>query len=271
MTIGKAKGCLYVRVSSEKQRDNYSLETQVARLTEFAFQKTVSLFDESGNIRLYTDVKSGKDDDRPGFKQMISDAIHGKINAIFCLSDDRFMRNTKQLLIYLDDLQAIGVYLHFYDLQHIDIYSPDGRAFLTMKATFSEQYRPVLSRKTSLGMQQKSKTGQWIGAAPYGYNILVFSTADTPPKLTNYLEINEQEQAIKERMRSWQKEGMTDSEIAEKLNSEHIPTKNPTRNDKLVKWDKLKIRRILKTDDSIYTPYVERGAIYTKQKSNTTF
>lgn len=84
----------YVRVSSEEQVDNFSIDAQ-----KRAIQTWVVARGDGVLVKVYADEgKSGRTAERPGFLRMRRDARKGKFDALVVHKFDRFARNRTDAL-----------------------------------------------------------------------------------------------------------------------------------------------------------------------------
>ncbi|GAG85680.1 unnamed protein product, partial [marine sediment metagenome] len=130
--MSRYKVAYYIRVSIGEQSKGYSLEGQKSTLDDWVKDMGWRW------VKTYYDEASAKDTNREKFQEMITDAKHGLFDGICMVDSDRFSRSTKDLLNIMDDLLDHRVRLHIHNLQHIDIYSEQGRFLLTNLATYSE-------------------------------------------------------------------------------------------------------------------------------------
>lgn len=233
--MSKYKVAFYIRVSMGEQTKGYSLEGQKSTLEAWAEYMRWKW------VKTYYEEASAKDLKREKFQEMITDAKNGLFDGICMIDSDRFSRSTKDLLNVMDDLLNHGVKLHIHNLQHIDIYSEQGRFMLTNLAAFSEFFRGQLAAKIRTGVKQKMKT-EWFGQAPYGYTI-VSDTVGNRKKNTRLVE-NPKEQDVITKMKKLREASKSYNEIAEALNKDGIPTRY-TRDDKKSSWHSTTVRNIL--------------------------
>jgi len=231
----KYKVAYYIRVSIGEQSKGYSLEGQKSTLDDWVKDM------EWRWVKNYHDEASANDTNREKFQEMITDAKHGLFDGICMVDSDRFSRSTKNLLNIMDDLSDYGVKLHIHNLQHIDIYSEQGRLLLTNLATYSEFFRGQLSSKIRAGVKQKMKN-EWFGQAPYGYTIISDDIGGR--KKNTRLIKNKEEQKVLTKMRKLRKNGKSYSEIATSLNKDGIPTRY-TKENKKSSWYSSTVRNIL--------------------------
>jgi len=233
--MSKYKVAFYIRVSKGEQAKGYSLEGQKSILESWANENQWKW------VKTYFEEASAKDTNREKFQEMIIDAKNGLFDGICMVDSDRFSRSTKDLLNVMDDLITKKVKLHIHNLQHIDIYSEQGRFTLTNLAAFSEFFRGQLASKIRAGVKQKMKN-EWFGQAPYGYT-QVSDDIGGRKKNTRLIE-NTKEQEILSKMRRLRDEGKSYNEIASLLNKDRIPTRF-TREDKKSSWYSSTVRNIL--------------------------
>jgi len=209
--MSKHKIAYYIRVSKGEQAKGYSLEGQKSTLDDWVKDM------EWKWVKTYYDEASAKDTNREKFQEMITDAKHGLFDGICMVDSDRFSRSTKDLLNIMDDLLGHRVKLYIHNLQHIDIYSEQGRLLLTNLATYSEFFRGQLASKIRAGVKQKMKN-EWFGQAPYGYTIISDEIAGR--KKNTRLIKNMEEQKILTKMKKLRDNSKSYSEIATVLNKE---------------------------------------------------
>ena len=233
--MSKYRVAFYIRVSKGEQTKGYSIDGQKSTLKSWAEEMNWKW------VKTYFEEASAKDPDREKFQEMITDAKNGLFDGICIVDSDRFSRSTKDLLNIMDDLMNYRVKLHIHNLQHIDIYSVQGRFTLTNLAAFSEFFRKQLASKIRAGVKQKMKN-EWFGQAPYGYSIL--SDTKGSRKVNTRLIKNPEEQEVLKHMKNLRELGKSYSEIADALNKDGIPTRY-TKEDKKSSWYSTTVRNIL--------------------------
>lgn len=167
----KGKACaIYIRVSSERQVQGYSLEGQKRYLkewAEFEGMRVCGIYVEPG--------KSGKSiSGREVFQRMLEDISTGQIGIdyviVFKLS--RFGRNAKDILNSLTYIQRYGVNLICKE-DGLDSSTSMGRMMITILGAVAEMERENIIAQTMLGREEKAKQGGWNGGfAPYGYELV---------------------------------------------------------------------------------------------------
>lgn len=153
----------YARVSSEMQRDNFSVAAQHKANREFAKRKGWQIIQE------YTDVGSGTDmDNRPAFQLMIEDAQAGRFQHIICYKLDRFSRSVLDTLEMLQELEQIGVTFSS-STEQFDFTTPIGKVLLMLLAAFAQLFIDNLRQEVLKGQTQRAEEGFWMQRLAFGY------------------------------------------------------------------------------------------------------
>lgn len=244
----KGKKCvIYIRVSSERQVQGYSLEGQKRYLKEWAEFEGMTV------LQIYVEPgKSGKFiSGREVFQQMLDDIAAKNVDAdyvvVFKLS--RFGRNAKDILNSLTFIQRYGVNLICKE-DGLDSSTSMGKMMITILGAVAEMERENILVQTYLGRTEKAKQGGWNGGfAPYGYKLV-----------NGKLECKEDEAIIvKVIFDKFVNGGMGYSTIAGYLNKQGIP-RLPSKNSHgrtFVDWSVHQIKRIL--DNPVYTGRIAFG------------
>lgn len=89
---------IYCRVSTEEQstEDHYSLENQEKRTRDCVKAKKWQI----GKVR--KDIGSGKNDERPGFQELLDDIRKDRIDAVVVYRLDRLSRNVRDIYDFID-------------------------------------------------------------------------------------------------------------------------------------------------------------------------
>ena len=129
----------YVRVSSRTQNPERQLT------------------DEKKYDRVYLEVASGKNADRPQLKAMLAYVREG--DTVEVESFSRFARNTRDLLSIVEELQSKGVSF-VSQKEHIDTGTPQGRFMLTVFAALAELERESLLERQAEGIAIAREAGK---------------------------------------------------------------------------------------------------------------
>lgn len=163
------KGACYVRVSTENQLENYSIEEQTDRLKAYCLAKDITI------AKFYTDGGySGGNTNRPALKQMLSDIGKGGIDLVVVYKLDRLSRSQKDTLMLIEDhFLANGV--DFVSVnENFDTTTPFGRAMIGLLSVFAQLEKDQITERFTMGRIGRAKNGYYHGGgyAPTGYDYI---------------------------------------------------------------------------------------------------
>jgi DNA invertase Pin-like site-specific DNA recombinase len=150
-------------------------------------------------------------------------------DGLICTKLDRLARNTKELLITVDDhFQSSGKALVILDM-NIDTSTLMGRLFLEIVAAIGSFERGQINERTQGGRRAKAAQGGYAYGAPkYGYRSVDGILIEDP-----------EEQPILGLIKNHRRAGKSYTAIAAWLNAEEIPSPQGKR------WSMVTIQRIL--------------------------
>jgi DNA invertase Pin-like site-specific DNA recombinase len=155
MNTNGVRAAIYLRVS----RDDQTTENQrlaLARVAEHRGWTIVQTYEDQG----ISGAKSR--DQRPGFNQMLKDAVRRRFDILMVWSIDRLGRSVLHVANALAELDAAGVRLYC-DQQGIDSSTPMGRAMIQMASVFGEQERSMLRSRVLAGLDRVRQQGKKLG------------------------------------------------------------------------------------------------------------
>lgn len=156
---------IYTRVSTEEQKNGYSLEAQENTLKEYAKRKGYKVFD------IYRDGGySGKNFDRPEIQRMFKDLNRGNLDVILIWKVDRLSRNNTDVVNLIDhELTPNNKTLVVTSIE-MDSSSPTGYMFISLLGTFARYERATIIDRVNSGMKQRAENGHWNGGIILGYD-----------------------------------------------------------------------------------------------------
>lgn len=201
----------YVRVSSESQEDNTSLDNQITRIKSYCLAFNYEL------LEIYTEVATGTKSDcktRPVFNEALQ-RLQEDADGIIALKLDRIARNTRDVLALVEDvLEPQNKMLVLLDLQ-IDTSSPTGRMILTIMSAVAQLERDVIHERTTVGRQLKADRGGFaFGKPKYGYK-----------SESKELQVDNEQQEVIKLIKRHRRSGKSYAKIAEYLDLKGIATK----------------------------------------------
>jgi len=143
---------------------------------------------------------------------------------------DRLFRNASDCLNTVDEWDRIGVTLHLLDLggQSMSTKTAMGRMMLVMAAGFAEMERNLIKERTSMALAHKKARREAYAPTPFGFT-----------REGDHLVQSQPEADAVALMQVWREQGMSYDRIADRLNTDHIPTKRGG------KWHGCTVRYIL--------------------------
>jgi site-specific DNA recombinase len=219
----------YVRVSSDMQIDNTSIEMQIEKIKDYCKLYNIEL----ANV-FVDEGLSGSNTDRKGYNEMIEYISNqeNSINALIVYKADRLHRKLKNLLEMIEQLEALQI--AFVSItENFDTSTSQGMLFLQMIGSFSEFERKIINERTKGGRVSKASNEKFAGGrVPYGYKLID----------SDSLEVEPEEAKFVKQIFEMRKEGMSLSRIAKEINAAGSTTKNGNE------WNKQAIDYILKNE-----------------------
>ncbi|MEB7460418.1 cassette chromosome recombinase CcrB [Staphylococcus borealis] len=154
----------YIRVSTERQVEGYSIEGQITQIEQYCHFNGYELVD------IYADRGiSGKSMNRPELQRMLNDAKNGKLDCVMVYKTNRLARNTSDLLTIVEELHRQNV--EFFSLsERMEVKNSTGKLMLQILASFSEFERNTILENIYTGQRQRALEGYYQGNLPLGYN-----------------------------------------------------------------------------------------------------
>ncbi|MDO4755212.1 MAG: recombinase family protein, partial [Parabacteroides sp.] len=152
---------------------------------------------------------------RDGFKQMIEDALAGKIDLIVTKSVSRFARNTVDSLVTIRELKAKGVEVYF-EKENIWTLDSKGELLLTIMSSLAQEESRSISENVTWGKRKSAADGK----ISLGYK--QFLGYDKGEK--GSLVVNPEQAVLVKRIYREFMQGKTPWMIAHTFSEEKIPT-----------------------------------------------
>lgn len=162
--ISRKRAAVYIRYSSENQRDGYSVEYQLDECQKY--------IDDNGLVfmKSYIDeAVSGKSaNNRTAFFEMLTDVKNGLYDCVVVYKYSRFARNLVEATLYRQQIEKAGAQL-ISAMERIDDTTPEGRMMRNIIMVMDEYYSDNLATFVQSAQYLAAKNGKVMGGgAPMG-------------------------------------------------------------------------------------------------------
>ena len=224
----KRKVAAYARVSTDSDEQFTSYEAQIDYYTQY-----IKARDDWEFIQVYTDegITGTSTKHREGFKQMVADALEGKIDLIVTKSVSRFARNTVDSLTTIRQLKDKGVEC-FFEKENIWTFDGKGELLITIMSSLAQEESRSISENCTWGQRKRMADGRV--SVPFDH-FLGYERGEN-----GELVINEEQAKTVRLIYDLFLQGLTPHTIANRLTAMGILT--PRRK---AKWNQGTVRSIL--------------------------
>jgi len=241
---------IYSRQSVDK-KDSISIETQIDFCKREIFEEEIKIYIDKGF--------SGKNINRPKFKEMEKDIKAGIIKKVIVYKLDRISRN-------LLDFANIIDYYKKYDVgflscnEKFDTSTPMGNAMLSICMVFAQLERETIQKRVKDNYYARGALGLYMGGrAPYSF--IKIETKIAGKKTYTFKNDNEKVISLLEMYELYSTSDMSLGKVSDYLNSKGILAAEGGL------WDSGKISRILRNpvyvmaDADVYSYYKNKRCI----------
>ncbi len=203
---------IYARVSTAKQKDNYSLGVQKRKGIEFAN----SLNEE---YIIYEEAESGSSMiARQELERMLTDIKNGIVTKVWAIEFTRISRSVEDLQVIKRIFKENNTELYINGVQS-DLTLPDQRFIFNINAAVSEYERERIIERVKRGLAERKDRGIIHSPQIYGYE-RKYDESGNPR-----YEILESEAEVVISIYQKRQRGWSLRQIAGHLNDQKIPTK----------------------------------------------
>ncbi|NFE93684.1 recombinase family protein [Clostridium botulinum] len=235
-----------------------SIENQIELCKEYC---TLHYKDENIEYTIYEDEGfSGKNLNRPKFKELINEIKKNKYDVLICYRLDRISRNVADFSSTLELLQKYNT--NFVSIkEQFDTSTPMGRAMIYIASVFAQLERETIAERVRDNMLQLAKMGKWSGGQlPLGFKSEKITYINDEMKEKSYVKlvpIDEELKTIKFIYNNYLLKGSI-LNVVKELNELGYKTKTGTN------FELTGVKRILKS--SLYVKSNELTHEYLKSK-----
>jgi site-specific DNA recombinase len=160
------QAAMYVRVSTQQQKEGATIESQKALLLQYASKKGFEIYPEW----IFEDNGvSGSKLARPALDRLRDFASEGLFEDVFILSPDRLSRKYAYQAILMDEFNRNGVKVRFQNSN--DPVTATDHLLIQMQGMFAEYERAQIAERSRRGKKYRAKNGSVsvMSIAPYGF------------------------------------------------------------------------------------------------------
>ncbi len=209
---------IYARVSSERQKTEHTILSQVEALTEHARNEGYAVPEEwifqdegySGAMLL-----------RPGLERLRDLASEGQIETLLIFSPDRLSRKYAYQVLLVEEFSRNGVAVVF--LKSAKATTPEEELMLQFQGMIAEYERAQIAERTRRGKKHRARAGSVnvLSGAPYGFRYV----KKTETASASYEVIEREAEIVRNVFRLYLEDGLSINAIARWLNDQQIPTR----------------------------------------------
>jgi len=213
----------YARVSSERQAQSRTIESQISALESRIAEDGGTLLDEH---RFIDDSYSGATLARPALERLRDQLAIADINKLYVHSPDRLSRKYAYQMILLEEFNVLDVEVIFLNYETAD--NPESHLLLQMQGMIAEYERAKIMERHRRGKIHSAKRGpeNVLGTAPYGYRNIDKHTGGCQASLV----VNDEEASVVRRIFTWiGQERLSMGEVCRRL-SKKVLTRKKAKN-----------------------------------------
>lgn len=233
-SLRRQRVAVYARVSSSKQCEDGTIESQICLLVDYAKKHD---FDVPEGWIFQDNGVSGSTIQRPALDSLRDLIVSGSADAVLIYHPDRLARKYVYQALLLDEFAKCGVEVIFYKNKKAE--TPEEHLLEQFQGVFAEYERAQITERCRRGRLHKARQGSVtvLPNAPYGYRYI----RDEKSGLARYEVCQEESETVLRLFQMYGIEGQSINAICAYMNQ----TGNKPRRS-LLGWDRETIRRILR-------------------------
>lgn len=250
------RAALYARVSTERQRDEATIASQVAEIRREIEAAGHLLAEE----RVYCDEGySGELLRRPALDRLREEARQGGFDLLYVYDRGRLARKFAYQEVVIDEFQDLGI--RFVPLHDAPAESPEERVLQAMQGVFHEYERVKITERLWRGKLYKVQSGRLLGhLAPYGYDYMPKREGAEGAFRPHPVEA----ETVRAIFRWVAEEGATIREVVRRLQAAGIPP----RHGRQETWSTSTVSRILRNETYVGRHhFLKTASVYRREEA----
>jgi len=228
------RAAIYARVSTEKQEEEKTIDSQIDEVKALIQQNGDTLIDTFSD-----EGYSGTILARPALDRLRDEARKQSFERLYIHSPDRLARKYAYQVLILDELKKFNIGVVFKNMKTAE--TPEDHMLLGLQGIVAEYEKVKIVERTRRGRLFRAKSNHVIGnIPPYGLICIPKNQSDTG--FAQY-KINENEAATVKEMFKWLvEEQLTTYKIIDRLQTQGIMARKGNR------WARSTVHKILKNE-----------------------
>jgi len=234
INLGKQRAAIYARVSSSKQSEEGTIESQISMLEAYAKNHGFEIpegwvFQDNGI--------SGSVIQRPALDNLRDLVASGNPDVILIYHPDRLARKYVYQALLLEEFNKCGIEVIFYKNKKAE--TPEEHLLEQFQGVFAEYERAQITERCRRGRLHKAKQGSVtvLPNAAYGYRYI----RDKENGMARYEIDPKESEAVLKLFQMYSLDGKGIGELCSYMNKSDLKPRRSTRG-----WDRESIRRILR-------------------------
>jgi site-specific DNA recombinase len=209
---------IYARVSSDRQKENHTITSQVAELIQYAQTHQYVVLPE---WHFQDEGYSGATLLRPGLEALRDVSAAGQLQAVLIYSPDRLSRKYAYQVLLIEELSRCGVEVVF--LKSPSGATPEDQLLLQFQGMIAEYERAQIAERSRRGKRHRAQMGtvNVLSGAPYGYRYV----KKTESSAAYYEVIEAEAKIVRMVFDLYTRQMQSINAIARLLNQQQIPTR----------------------------------------------
>lgn len=163
------KAAVYLRVSTEEQRERQSIETQREFAQKYCELQGLEHADTYADDGVSGSIPLG---DRPQGARLLADAKAGAFTIVLVYKLDRLGRDTLSSIASRKELRRLGVRVVSMT-EPFDDQTASGQLVANVHSVISEYEKALIVERSVAGTNRLARAGVWLGGiVPYGYRVV---------------------------------------------------------------------------------------------------
>jgi site-specific DNA recombinase len=214
----KRTAAIYVRVSSDRQKEEGTIASQREALLAYAQAQELTvpaewIFQDEGY--------SGAVLTRPGLEHLRDLVAEGQVEVVLVYAPDRLSRKYAYQVLLMEEFARLGVETRF--VKAPSAQTPEERLLLQFQGMIAEYERALIAERTRRGKRYRARAGavSALSVAPYGYRYIKKTEHSV-----GYFVVQESEAGwVRRIFELYTQERWSIGAIARQLNQERIATR----------------------------------------------